>query len=414
MTTEHGNPARREPLLWLQLLGLAALPLEVAALLLVLAGADPGPLPGLERVFCWALGALAPAVLFWKLPPDLWSLLVLQVPVRGRRPEQLRLSALQGTLPLQLLGAAGALLLLPLLWWADNSAGVAWAWSPLASSPRLVVLMVASLLLTLLLWQWQQLVQALWMFSRSGVSVTQTLPLSSEAASEQRLNIGLPLLLLAPLEAPPPAPSPNPSSQPSREPAAAEPPQAAAPAPHPAEPEPAEPVPSQPSEAEAALPDPGEAAPPTPEPPTAEAQEPQATEATEPAARGEDAEANADHPQPQAGSTAAVAAAPAEGIAAADEEVVIEAEPAAEPATDPAPATQEPPDTRPDSGLDAQPVEESQADLDETAQEDPASAADPAKPPQQIAEAHPSASVDGRAIAPEEGAEQAEGADLDQ
>jgi len=95
VTTEHGNPARREPLLWLQLLGLAALPLEVAALLLVLAGADPGPLPGLERVFCWALGAVGPAVLFWKLPPDLWSLLLLQMPLRGRRPDQLRLSALQ-------------------------------------------------------------------------------------------------------------------------------------------------------------------------------------------------------------------------------------------------------------------------------------------------------------------------------
>ena len=51
MTSPQGNPARREPLLWLQLLGLAALPLEAAALLVVLAGADPGPLPGLERVF---------------------------------------------------------------------------------------------------------------------------------------------------------------------------------------------------------------------------------------------------------------------------------------------------------------------------------------------------------------------------
>ena len=107
MTSPQGNPARQEPLLWLQLLGLAALPLEVATLLLVLAGADPGPLPGLERVFCWALGALGPAVLFWKLPPDLWSLLLLQVPLRGRRPDQLRLSALQTALPLKLLGAAG-------------------------------------------------------------------------------------------------------------------------------------------------------------------------------------------------------------------------------------------------------------------------------------------------------------------
>ena len=58
--TTRSNPARREPLLWLQLLGLAVLPLETALLLLVLAGADPGPLPGLERLFTWALGALGP------------------------------------------------------------------------------------------------------------------------------------------------------------------------------------------------------------------------------------------------------------------------------------------------------------------------------------------------------------------
>jgi len=200
VTSPQGNPARREPLLWLQLLGLAALPLEAAALLLVLAGADPGPLPGLERVFCWALGAVGPAVLLWRLPPDLWSLLLLQVPLKGRRPDQLRLSALQGSLPLRLLAAAGAPLLLPLLWWSDSAAGLAWAWSPLSSSPRLVVLLVAAALLALMLWQWQQIVQALWLFSRPATQVAQTLPLPAGEAADRRLNLGLPLLLLAPLE----------------------------------------------------------------------------------------------------------------------------------------------------------------------------------------------------------------------
>jgi len=200
VTSPQGNPARREPLLWLQLLGLAALPLEAAALLLVLAGADPGPLPGVERVFCWALGAVGPAVLLWRLPPDLWSLLLLQVPLKGRRPDQLRLSALQGSLPLRLLAAAGAPMLLPLLWWSDSAAGLAWAWSPLSSSPRLVVLLVAAALLALMLWQWQQIVQALWLFSRPATQVAQTLPLPAGEAANRRLNLGLPLLLLAPLE----------------------------------------------------------------------------------------------------------------------------------------------------------------------------------------------------------------------
>lgn len=208
MTSPQGNPARREPLLWLQLLGVAAFPLDVAALLLVLAGADPGPLPGVERLFCWALGAVAPALLFWRLPPDLWSLLLLQVPLRGRRSDQLRLSALQTALPLKLLSATGAALLLPLLWWCDGHAGLAWAWSPLGDSPRLVVLLVAASLLALMLWQWQQMVQSLWLFSRPAALVAQTLPLSSAEAGERRLNLGLPLLLLDPIAgAPTPAPS---------------------------------------------------------------------------------------------------------------------------------------------------------------------------------------------------------------
>ena len=201
------NPARREPLLWLQLLGLAALPLEALALLLVLAGSDPGLFPGFERVLAWALGALAPAVLFWRLPPDLWSLLVVQVPLRGRRPDQLRLSALQTALPLKLVAASGSLLLLPLLWWSDAAAGMAWAWSPLNASPRLVGLLVALPLLTLMLWHWQQLVQVLWLLSRSSEQVEQTLPLTQSQAAQQRLNLGLPLLLLPPLDLREPEPA---------------------------------------------------------------------------------------------------------------------------------------------------------------------------------------------------------------
>jgi hypothetical protein len=219
------NPARREPLLWLQLLGLAALPLEALLLLLVLAGADPGPLPGFERVLAWTLGALAPAVLFWRLPPDLWSLLVLQVPLRGRRPEQLRLSALQTALPLKVIATAGAALLLPLVWLMDASAGLAWAWSPLSASPRLVVLLVSVPLLALMQWHWHQLIQALWLFTRPAALVEETLPLTQVQAAESRLNLGLPLLLLPPLAieapaAPAPKPEPAPEPEPETEPAA--------------------------------------------------------------------------------------------------------------------------------------------------------------------------------------------------
>lgn len=245
------NPARREPLLWLQLLGLSALPLEALALLLVLAGADPGLFPGFERLLTWALGAVAPAVLYWRLPPDLWSVLLLQVPLRGRRPEQLRLSALQTALPLKLLAALGAPLLLPLLWWADASAGLAWAWSPLNDSPRLVGLLVALPLLALMLWQWHQLVQALWMLTRPAALLEQTLPLTQSQAAEQRLNLGLPLLLLPPLEQPEPVAAPQPPAMAEPESPVAPPePEAEASEPHHSEPTNPEPAAVEPLEVE--------------------------------------------------------------------------------------------------------------------------------------------------------------------
>ncbi|MFZ9319195.1 MAG: low-complexity tail membrane protein [Vulcanococcus sp.] len=250
------NPARREPLLWLQLLGLAALPLEALLLFLVFAGADPGPFPGFERLLTWALGALAPAVLFWRLPPDLWSLLLVQVPLRGRRPEQLRLSALQQALLLKLLMAAGAALLLPLSWWCDAQAGLAWSWSPFSSSPRLVVLLVCVPVLALMQWQWAQVVQAIWMLTRSENEVEQTLPLDQTEASEQRLNLGLPVLLLAPLAieervSRPAAPDPKVESSDTAEPVQAD----SAADPEPLSPEP-EASPQPPSESSAEPPEP--------------------------------------------------------------------------------------------------------------------------------------------------------------
>ncbi len=203
----------REPLLWLQLLGLAAWPLEALGLLLLLAGGDPGPFPLVERLFCWGLGALLPAVLFWRLPPDLWSLLLLQVPLRGRRERQLRLSALQASLGLRLVAAAGTLPLLALVWWADRQGGIAWSLSPLAVTPRLGVLLVCAPLLALMLWQWQQLVQAIWLLTRPTDLLEATAPLNLDQAQGQRLNLGLPLLLLPALTSPAPAKQPAPRAQ---------------------------------------------------------------------------------------------------------------------------------------------------------------------------------------------------------
>jgi hypothetical protein len=191
--------AASEPLLWLQLLGAALLPLEALLVLLLLAGSDPGPLPSLERLLCWSLGGLAPALLLWRKPADVWSLLLVQTPPRGRRDLQRRLSTLQETLPLKVALAIGSALLLVLLWRLDGAAALASALAPLPDAPRLVDLLLSAPLLALMLWQWQQLLQSLWLLSRSSAAVAAAAPLGAAALAERRLSLGLPLLLPKPL-----------------------------------------------------------------------------------------------------------------------------------------------------------------------------------------------------------------------
>jgi hypothetical protein len=201
------NP-RTEPLLWIQLLGLAVLPLEALLILLVLAGGIPGPAPLVEELLCWCLGGLAPALLLWRLPADVWSLLVAQTPVRGRRDLQQRLSRLQGTLPLNLLGPGlGALILLVLLPRLDQRAAIAAPLWSAQSMPRLVALLLAALLLSLMLWQWQQALQALWLLGRSEALLRATPPMGGDELEGKRLSLGLPLLLPPPLRFAVPAPA---------------------------------------------------------------------------------------------------------------------------------------------------------------------------------------------------------------
>jgi len=233
VTSLQGATASREPLLWVQLLGLAAWPLEALGLLLLLAGGDPGPFPLVERLFCWGLGVLLPAFLMWRLPPDPWSLLLVKVPLRGRRELQLRLSALPSSLGLRLGAAAGTLPLLALVWWTDRQAGIAWSFSPLAATPRLVVLLICGPLLALMLWQWHQLVQAIWLLTRSTPFGDAPAPQKGEQTQGQdkRLNLGLPLLLLPLLSSqaaganqlgePVPAPKEDPAQTPPPEPISA-------------------------------------------------------------------------------------------------------------------------------------------------------------------------------------------------
>lgn len=191
----------REPLIWLQLLGAAALPLELLLVLLLLAGADPGPVPGLERLLAWAIGGLAPSILLWKRPADPFSLLLVQAPIRARTTAQRTLAASPLLLP-RLAGAAGAALLLPALWWIDADAALAGPMALIPDASRLVALLLSVPLLAVMVWQIQQLIQAIALLLQSQAALEGVTPLTAEQLEAQRLCVGLPLLLLEPLTAP--------------------------------------------------------------------------------------------------------------------------------------------------------------------------------------------------------------------
>ena len=208
--------ARHEPLIWLQLLSAAALPLEVLLVVLLLAGADPGPVPGLERLLAWGIGALAPAVLLWKRPADPLSLLLVQAPLRARTPAQRTMSSGPLLLP-RLAGVAAAALLLPALWWIDGAAALAGPMALLPDANRLVALLLTLPALAVMVWQLQQLAQAIALLLRSPEAWAGLAPLTLEQIETQRLCMGLPLLLLEPLSSPAPPvekPMPEPIAEP--------------------------------------------------------------------------------------------------------------------------------------------------------------------------------------------------------
>ena len=135
---------RSEPLLWLQCLALGAIPLELLLIRLVLAGADPGPVPGVERVLIWGVGVLAPAVALWRRPADWGSLLLVRQPLASRSSDQLRISASHGGLSSRVAVVMAAVILLPILWWLDDSAVLASEFSPVSGQSRLVTLLLVS------------------------------------------------------------------------------------------------------------------------------------------------------------------------------------------------------------------------------------------------------------------------------
>ena len=190
---------RREPLLWLQCLAIGAIPLELLLIRVLLAGADPGPVPLLERLLLWGVAVLAPAVALWRRPADWGSLLLLRSPVASRSQEQLHYSAMQGGLGIKVGLAVVTVVLLPLLWWLDESAGLLQEFSPLQDQSRLVSLLLSAPGLALVVWQAQQLLQALLLLSRGTVDETPEASWDCQRINSERSSFGLQLLQLQPL-----------------------------------------------------------------------------------------------------------------------------------------------------------------------------------------------------------------------
>ena len=200
---------RSEPLLWLQCLALGAIPLELLLIRLVLAGADPGPVPGVERFLIWGVGVLAPAVALWRRPADWASLLFVRQPLASRNSDQLRISASQGGLSSRAAVVIAAMVLLPVLWWMDDSAVLASEFSPVSGQSRLVTLLLVSPLLALMVWQVQQLIQAAALLLGSPATVAPAdSAFRADALATQRTSLGLQLLNLPGLEWPEPVVEP--------------------------------------------------------------------------------------------------------------------------------------------------------------------------------------------------------------
>ncbi|MCB4407380.1 low-complexity tail membrane protein [Synechococcus sp. MU1642] len=201
---------RSEPLLWIQCLALGVIPLELLLIRLVLAGADPGPVPGVERFLIWGVGVLAPAVALWRRPADWGSLLLVRQPLASRNSDQLRISASHSALSSRIAVLITAVILLPVLWWLDDSAVLASEFSPISGQSRLVTLLLVSPLLALMVWQVQQLVQAAAQLLTSGATAAAAdSAFRADAVARQRTSLGLQLLNLPALEWREPAVKPS-------------------------------------------------------------------------------------------------------------------------------------------------------------------------------------------------------------
>jgi hypothetical protein len=163
----------------------------------------------------------------------------VRVPLRERDQEQHALSAKQGGLISRTSVAVAALGSLPLLWWLDDSAVLASEFSPVLGQSRLVTLLISIPVLALMVWQVQQLSQALgWLLPiraepDQAPTADNSAGQNSAATDQQHTSFGLQILRLNRLAWPEPAAkqTQEPPQKPTPQPPSASEPVSSAPVP---------------------------------------------------------------------------------------------------------------------------------------------------------------------------------------
>ncbi len=181
----------KEPILWIQLLGIGTIPLEFLLLKLILAGSPLGPVPLLQRIIIAVIAIIIPTISLYKRPADWSSFLLFKLPLKGRSVCQYQISSLQlNTLP-KLLFILGVIVITFFFWSVDDSAFILASISPLRNQPKITNILLSISLLSLIVWQWHQVVNSIWLLTRSQDDLNKATYITQEKLLTRQSCFGL-------------------------------------------------------------------------------------------------------------------------------------------------------------------------------------------------------------------------------
>ncbi len=180
----------REPILWIQLLAIGTIPLEALLLKIILAGAPLGALVLLQRIIIAFVAIASPTIVLCKRPADWGSLLFCKLPLKSRSVIQHQISSLQShPFPSAIFGIGGILGIWG-FWSIDESSVLLYGISPFQNLPRFLTLLFSIPILLLIIWQWNQLCQSLWLITRSEERLQKCKFMENKDILKNRFSIG--------------------------------------------------------------------------------------------------------------------------------------------------------------------------------------------------------------------------------